>query len=482
MESMNAIADKSQPKPPDAVGLRGQLARAASSIVSILTLVICMSFAASATAAPFELTDTALNGEEFKKRFLASYGVNEAIEPKLTQADRPLYESIAPHLRSNPRQAIQIAQQSVTAESNASFDFLLGNLHYQIEDYAACEKHLLEAIRKFPSFRRAHRTLALVQIQRDQYAKAVAPLLKVIELGGGDAQSYGLLAYSYLTLEKYESSLAAYRMARMFKPDSPDFKRGQAHCLLMTHQPKAAIALFDELIADAPAETDFWLKQANAFLETGQKDKAIANLEIVADSGKANWSSLTLLADLYLDMNAHGLAVARYKRALNEFQPADPSAALRPLNYLVERRLYSEAREYLVIVRVKAGETFDARTLSKVNINEAQIELEIGDKQKGLATLQKELETDPLNGQSLLLVGEYYLSTDDHEKAELYFERALSVSDAQVEALIALGRLAVEQRKLSEAIEHLRKAQDIRPSSNVERFIAAIQKAIDAEK
>ncbi|MFT5030188.1 MAG: tetratricopeptide (TPR) repeat protein, partial [Candidatus Binatia bacterium] len=231
-----------------------------------------------------------------------------------------------------------------------------------------------------------------------------------------------------------------------------------------------------------PAETDFWLKQANAFLETGQKDKAIANLEIVADSGKANWSSLTLLADLYLDMDAHGLAVARYKRALNEFQPADPSAALRPLNYLIERRLYSEAREYLVIVRVKAGETFDARTLSKVNINEAQIELEIGDKQKGLATLQKELETDPLNGQSLLLVGEYYLSTDDHEKAELYFERALSVSNVQVEARISLGRLAVEQRKLTEAIEHLRKAQDIRPSSNVERFIAAIQKAIDAEK
>ena len=53
-------------------------------------------------------------------------------------------------------------------------------------------------------------------IQRTDYQAAIEPFLKVIELGGSDAQSYGLLAYAYLNQEKYESSLSAYRMARMF--------------------------------------------------------------------------------------------------------------------------------------------------------------------------------------------------------------------------------------------------------------------------
>jgi len=437
----------------------------------------------SAAPPPFGLTDSGLDTEEFKRRFLGSYGINEALEPKLTQADRPLYESIAPHLRSNPRQAIQIAEAGLTSDSNPAFHFLLGNLNYQVEDYANCERHLRAAIEKFPSFRRAHRTLALAHIQREQYDKAVAPLLRVIKLGGGDDQSYGLLAYSYLTLEKYESALSAYRMARMFKPDSPDFKRGQAHCLAMTHQHQPAIALFDELIAERPGERDFWLQQANAFLETGQLKKAIANLEIVADAGKADWASLTLLADLHLDQDTHTLAVSRYRSALSAHPPDDAASAVRPLTYLVERDLHFEARDYLKLLREKIGDRIAAGSpeAKAISVAEAQIEMEIGDGAKGLSILESALKTDPLNGQILLLVGEYHLQEEDYEQAELHLNRALSDPDNQVEARVALGRLAVEQRQFSEAIAHLQKAQELRQDSNVERYIAAIKRALDAE-
>ena len=447
-------------------------------------LFAALSTAVQAAEPPFKLTDSGLDTEEFKRRFLGSYDINEALEPKLSQDDRPLYESIAPHLRSDPKQAIRIATAGLTPESNPAFHFLLGNLNYQIEDYANCEKHLRAAIEKFPSFRRAHRTLALAHIQREQYDKAVSPLLKVIKLGGGDDQSYGLLAYSFLTLEKHESALSAYRMARMFKPDSPDFKRGQAHCLSMTHQHKAAIALFDELIAEQPEERDFWLQQANAFLETGQKKKAIANLEIVADAGKADWASLTLLADLYLDQDTHTLAAARYKKALTDFPPNDPVPATRPLKHLIERSLFAEAREYLKLLREKFGGSLkpDSREARTINIAEAEIEMEIGDGAKGLSILEDALKSDPLNGRILLLVGQHHLQNEDYQQADLHLNRALSDPDKQVEARVALGRLAVEQRKFTEAVRHLQKAQDLRADSNVARYIAAIQRAIGAEK
>jgi len=449
-----------------------------------LLLLFALTLRAFAAEPPFALTDTGLDTEEARRRFLATHGVNEAIEPKLKQEDRPLYESIAPHLRTDPRQAIQIATAAVTSESNPAFHFLLGNLHYQVGDYANCEKHLRAAIAGFPSFRRAHRTLALSHIQRDQYQEAIAPLLESIKLGGGDDQTYGLLAYSYLTLEKHESALAAYRMARMFKPDSLDFKRGQARCLLMTRQNKAAIALFDELITEFPEEPEFWLLQANAFLGNDLKSLAIANLEIVAEAGNGNFESLTLLGDLHLDQDNHNLALQSYRRALSEFPPDAPATAIRPLDYLIRLRLFEDARDYLALLREKVGDKLegDSRSTRTIAVHEAQIELEIGDAEKGANILREALKQRPLDGKSLLLLGEHHLRRKEYLEAGLQFDRALSDPHTKTEARIALGRLAVEQGRLSEAIPHLRKALRLRPSPEVERYLAAIERALNARR
>ena len=70
-----------------------------------------------ARAALFSLSDSDPDSPEFRRRFMASYGVNEAIEPKLTQADRPLQEAILPHLRNNPRTAIQLIEQALKPDT-----------------------------------------------------------------------------------------------------------------------------------------------------------------------------------------------------------------------------------------------------------------------------------------------------------------------------------------------------------------------------
>ena len=46
------------------------------------------------SGAAFSLTDSDPDSPDFRRRFLASHGVNEAIEPKLTVRDRPLQEAI----------------------------------------------------------------------------------------------------------------------------------------------------------------------------------------------------------------------------------------------------------------------------------------------------------------------------------------------------------------------------------------------------
>lgn len=447
--------------------------------LTILTLLMLVA-GNSPAATLFALKDSDPNSPEYRRRFLANHGVNEAIEPKLTQKDRPLQEAILPHLESSPQTAIDLIERAITPEMNPAFFTILGNLYYQVNNFEAAERYLKQSIDKFPTLRRSWRTLALTQVQRSLFRDAIAPLLQVIKLGGGDDQSYGLLAYCYLSTEKYDSALAAYRLARMFKPESLDFRRGQAQCLLQTEQHHAAIALFDELLDQHPSEKDFWLAQANSFLALDRPLEAIANLEIVADSGQADWSSLMLLGDLHLNQNLPQIAFKAYRRAVSDTIPGDWSQLLRPLRHFRDRGMFHEAREYLDLIRERAGGKLDDENTRRLQVGEAHIEMEIGDSEKAYRILKQALAEDPLDGSSLLLVGEYHKRKSEFEQAEFHFERAVSLDSFRVRALIALGRLEVARGRLPAALSPLRRAQQLEPSPNLERYLESIRRAIAA--
>jgi tetratricopeptide (TPR) repeat protein len=429
-------------------------------------------------AVSFSLSDSNPNSPSFRRRFMASHGVNEAIEPKLTVKDRPLQKAIIPLIKTDPRRAIQLIEADLKPDSNPAFLNILGNLYYQLNDYQNAERYLQKALGEFPSLRRSWRTLALSYVQRDLMDLAIEPLLKVIKLGGGDAQSYGLLAYSYLNTQKYESALAAYRMARMFDPESFDFRRGQAICLLKTEQLRSAIALFDELIVEKPEEPSFWLAQANAFLTMQQPDKAIANLQMVADSGNSTWESLTMLGDLYLNHNVPKLAMESYSLAFHQHPPRKPSQVVRPLNYLVNRKLYKEAREFYQLIAPKITAELDPESQRRVNIAKARIEMSIGDPEKALNILTHTVEENPLDGATLMLLGDYYRDTGQFEESEYFFERATSVREFAVDAFVALGQLEVDRGNLKAALLPLRKAEELETRPSLQRYVESIERAL----
>ena len=91
-----------------------------------LSLLLLSCASVLPAAAPFEPSDSDPNSAEFRRRFLANHGVNEAIEPKLTVDERPLQEAILPHLRDNPREAIRLIEQAITPETNPAFLSILG--------------------------------------------------------------------------------------------------------------------------------------------------------------------------------------------------------------------------------------------------------------------------------------------------------------------------------------------------------------------
>ena len=257
----------------------------------------------------------------------------------------------------------ELIEKELSPDTNPAFLNILGNLYYQTSDYPSTEIYMLRALKKFPSLRRSWRTLALSYVQRGMMDQAIDPLIKVIELGGGDAQSYGLLAYAHLNEAHYESALSAYRMARMFDPNSFDFKRGQAMCLIKTEQLRSAIALFDELIVEKPEESTFWVAQANAFLSSEQTVKAIANLQMLSDAGTSTWESQRMLGDLYLNEDLSKLALDSYAMGYRKHPPVAASQAVQPLIYLVGRRCFEEAQTFFQLIQ----STINQSTIGKFN-------------------------------------------------------------------------------------------------------------------
>ncbi|MGK0310026.1 MAG: tetratricopeptide (TPR) repeat protein, partial [Lentimonas sp.] len=100
---------------------------------------------------------------------------------------------------------------------------------------------------------------------------------------------------------------------------------------------------------------------------------------------------------------------------------------------------------------------------------------------KGLQQLEDILEIDPLNGKALLTVANYKMSQSVFPEAEFYFERARSVDEFQVDALIGLARITVQQGRFVQALGYLKEAQNINPRDEIERYIASIESALSAQ-
>ena len=123
----------------------------------------------------------------------------------------------------------------------------------------------------------------------------------MLELGGGDAVTWGLLGYAWASQEKHLPAESAYRMAVVLDPSTLDWKMGLARSLFRQERFADAAALCGQLIDEDPARSELWLLQANAFLGLQRPLDAAENFELVDGLGGATAESLNMLGDIYVN-------------------------------------------------------------------------------------------------------------------------------------------------------------------------------------
>ena len=416
----------------------------------------------------------------FMNQFLRNYGVDSELEPPATPEEVQAVVEIRPLLDAEKfAEAEEQFAPKVTPESSALLDFTYGMLLYQQEKLEDAERYFNAAVYKFPSFRRAYKMLGVLHTRAGNPIKAIEPLSEVVELGGGDGVTYGLLGFGYYQAGQYVSSDSAYRNAILLQPEEKQWKVGLTQAVIKQRSWGEAITLCDELLGDNPDNPLYWMLQANAYLGDGEPLKAAQNYELVDRLGGATVQSMTMLGDIYVNEELFELASRAFGRAV-ELDPNQPvQQPLRRVTFLTQRGAYREAEGLLETIKGVYSDVDEEQRVELLR-NEARLDLARaggGASPEAVAVLQQIIEINPLDGDGLMQLGRYYADRADHEQAIFYFERAASVPNYEREAKIRQAQSLVQLARFADAVPLLKRAQEIEPKDEVQRFLEQVERA-----
>lgn len=431
------------------------------------------------------LSENNWRNPEFVRRFIGSYGINTAVEPSITREESELFQRLAPVIDSNLEQAIVDLRNAINPNSSAALDYTLGGLLLQSGRVEESLQSYRNAVRKFPNFLRAYKNMGLAQIQAGRYQEARTMLVKAIELGDSDGNTFGLLGFCHLSEGRHQSALDAYRIAHLMYPNNRDWTFGKIQCLLNVGENRQAIALIDEQLEANPQDSNLWVSRANAHLGLENIEAAILSLEVVRRLGRAQASVLFLLGDAYINIGLPNLALGAYRDVLAPgVTGVERDRVLRSVENLVSRQAFPEASALLDGVRQRLGPQIEADRDSLLRFQNlrASVALSLKRDQEGVAILEEIVAADPLNGRALILLADYYNTTvGDPQRADFYFEAARRVPSVEHEALIQQARSLVQRRDFARAVRLLERAQSLQPRQNVAAYLDAVRRAAESQ-
>jgi tetratricopeptide (TPR) repeat protein len=438
--------------------------------------LLLASFNLLFAAEPLPLSTSYWKDEAFLKSFNGSYRIEARIEPNVSTEERGLLVEIQKLMAEDERTAaLEKLKSSELTKNSAALTFNLANLYFETGDIKNAITSYEAALKSYPSFRRAHRNLALAFVREEDLEKALTHLTEAIRLGDSEGSTYGLLGYCRLSREEFASALQSYRLAQVTEPDVAEWKAGIAQCLQHLDEKAEAIALLEEVIRQRPLEASYSVLKANIHLELNQPDLAVKALELPFRLKLLSADPTLILADLHLRANRNSSAQKAIEAAFsNKESSPSASAVLR----LIQTASLQEDWKLVknLFERTKTEKPDRLLSIAKARYLIASEE----DIAAGVALLRKLTEEEPTDGEALLTLAKHLAATQQPDSAELLFERATADSSTAYEAFVELTRLHVSQSRYAEALATVDKALALNPTDSLHSYRLALQKTLAA--
>jgi tetratricopeptide (TPR) repeat protein len=470
------------------------------------TLLLLLFSASGAFAQTITPPAELFRDPKFVREFVGSYGFLSDVEPKVSADEQTLLGKVSELFAASKfvdaEKEIQLFIQEtekptdkkkVAAEISPAMVFVLGNLYFQADRADDARRSFLEAIRRFPRFRRAHTNLGYLYISKNQTNEALPMLQKAIELGESSSRVYGLLGYCHLLKQNPLAAENAYRQAYLLDPNSRDWKLGLAQALNAQERFEESASLLGTLIEENPNDKQLWLQQTNAYLALDRKKDAAINLEILRLKGIADEANLNLLGNLYMEQSQSQLALQAYLAAIEKATVFDVNRALKSARILSDYGFPDRASEFLTKIRPKMGTNplkADQVALLLTEVRVAQARNETARVGECLAKLQ---ELEPANGTILLEVARHLdlkarEETDESnrskfiQEAKTHYQLALKTEAVSYAANLALGQMLVRERRYTEALPSLQNALGLKKSESLEQYVSRVRRASDRQE
>lgn len=443
-----------------------------------LTAALAPAFAGPAFAGEVPPEVAALwKNPSFQKAFVAGYGVNAEIEPRVTTNEVKLLEKIRPLMAEDLPAAEEALKEDLEDDSSAMLDYTLGGIQFQQDKLDEARSNFEKAVGKFPSFRRAWRNLGLLHVRAGRHDEAIRSFTKMIELGGGDGYAYGLLGFAYSAKDDHQPAEAAYRTALLLQPDATEWRLGLTRCVFKQKKYEDAANLLAALLDRFPGNGDFWLLQAQACIAMKQHDKAVQDLEALDALGKSTPDSLFTLGDLYVMIELPALAAGAYSRAVDADPEQPLERALRAAELLAQRGATAEER--LLIDHIHRSRDASMKPDERVRLLKLDARLamaEGGKDEYGVQVLEEIVQLDPLDGEALMLLGQHFEDEQEPDRAIFWYERAESMGEFEVKARVRHAQVLVGLSRFADALPLLRRAQELKPREDVARYLEQVER------
>ena len=427
------------------------------------------------TELPSEVLDL-LRSSAFQRQFAQSYIAETELEPTVTQPEREDLQEVLNAISSDDLDtAIALLTERGGDAASATFDFMLGNIHFQREDNEAAIAAYGVAVTKYPKFLRAWKNKGICHIRSADFEGAIPCFTEVLQLGRGDAVTYGLLGWAYSNAERYLPAESAYRMAILLDPETTDFQLGLARALFKQGRFEVAASLVGELIAQKPSSAELWLLQANAYIGMKQPMRAAENFEIVDTLGASTAETLNNLADIYRFEDLYALSVDRFLASLDLDAAQTADRAIAGANFIVLKGANEEAKRLLSGIEARrADQLSEAQRTDLLRIRSRVAAME-GASEEEARVLEEIVELDPLDGDAMVRLGRYQRGLGETEKAVFWYERAAQLEDHEADAKSAWGQLLVSEGRYDEALPLLRRSLELQPRQSLEDYVSQVE-------
>ncbi|MEX1114303.1 MAG: tetratricopeptide repeat protein [Akkermansiaceae bacterium] len=442
----------------------------------------------------------------FIKDFVGSYGILSDVEPRVSAEEQTMLGSVRELFEASKfKEAEATIQQFIRetenptdrkkepAEISPAMIFVLGNLYFQADRTEEARKQFLEAIKRFPRFRRAHTNLGYLYISKNQTDLALPMFQKAVELGESSSRVYGLIGYCHLIRKNPLAAENAYRQAYLLDPNSRDWKLGLAQSLMGQEKFPEAASMIGTLIEENPNDKQLWLQQTNAYLAMEKKEAAAVNLEILRIKNLADENNLNLLGNLYMDRSQPQLALNAYLAAIDKAPSLDVARALKSARILNDYGFPEKAEDFILKVRAKLGAKIPDATLTSLMLTEVRIAQTQKQNERVGTLLAKLTEIQPTNGEVLLELARHHDlqardETDEVKRASLIqeartsYQLAIRNQEVAYPANLGLGQMYVRERRYVEAVPLLENALGLKKSESLEQYTGRVRRAADRQK